>query len=174
MEQQPKRPRPVLYYSRYCQFCKDLGSQLQRANVSSVFDAFCVDGRMHALPAEVRAVPTIQLLDRFYVDDELEFFVATIKQDLNASPYDSYSINEKTLSSFSFVDGVAGAAENLNAGFMPVQQMSLNSTLPAIPTDMDVGTSKLTDMQMDAVEQYRDSELQPILEQQQPAGATAQ
>lgn len=171
MHFQQARPKPVLYYSRFCQFSNDLVSQLQRANVYHVFEAYCVDGRLHQLPGELRAVPTIQYLDRYYVDDELESFVATIKRDLEASPYDPYDPKAVT-SSFSYVEGLGtGGGESASAGFMPVKSMCLSSTLPAVPTEVEVGVGKLADVALEAVEQYRDSEIAGILQQQ--AGGSA-
>ena len=165
--QNSQKPKPVLFFSNYCQYSKDIIGLIQRSNLVNAFVPFCVDGRINKLPIEVKSVPTINFLDKYYTDDELDSFIATLKYDLTANPYDSFSLNDKGFSAcFSFIDD--NVSESINGGFMPLRQMNITDKLPDIPNEIDIANTKLSSLQISHLENYRDEEIRTILAEQQP------
>ena len=55
--------RYILFYSNYCQHCKDFVQQLYKSNFNEKFQKICVDGKNN-IPKEINTVPTI-IVSRF-------------------------------------------------------------------------------------------------------------
>lgn len=107
---QPGAGRHILFYSNYCQYCKELVSLIVKKNVKHMFLLVSVDdtSRRYTLPPVVDRVPMIITADKQVIsDDGLAPFVNALgaRQD-EVAPFAIQSGGLSAYSdSFSFLEG---------------------------------------------------------------------
>lgn len=99
--------KDLLFYSNYCEFCKEVINVLIKKNIRNRFLLVCVDTRKFDIPSFIKHVPSIlnSTTNEVYVDEEVykyidNVFLSTIQQQ-EISPLFSVYGNSMYSSSFS-------------------------------------------------------------------------
>lgn len=71
----------VLFYSNYCEYCKDINNLIVKKNVHEMFVFVCVDNKKYEIPVFVDRVPMVVTAAKHIVaDDSLIPFIDSLAQ----------------------------------------------------------------------------------------------
>lgn len=120
--------KDLLFFSNYCDFCKEIINTLVKKNIRNKFLLVCVDTRKYDIPTFVDRVPTILVVStgQTVTDENLCKYIDSIslntfKQDEISPMYTVYG-NSLYSSSFSSLNEDENAAENKNYVFLGHEQ----------------------------------------------------
>lgn len=114
-----KIEKHLLFYSNYCQFCKEIVDLVDKLRTRSLYLMICVDNNRTNIPKFVDCVPLIYTTDKRILKDEFVFeFVNYKKTDLSNNntdfpvPLDSRNKKCDFSNSYSFVDDLEVDSNN--------------------------------------------------------------
>jgi hypothetical protein len=138
-----KQTKYVLFYSNRCNHCKTFITQLNKNNIKSDFDFFCIDNNYKNIPPQIKSVPTILFKENNnlmigksvfnWLDEQIK--PVTNNQASQEGPLAwhgaemgcSYSDNYSFLDSDTSAEGTGGASIAHNFSFLSDGNPQFNS-----------------------------------------------
>lgn len=170
----PKSAEYVMFFSNYCNFSKDVISDITKKSLRDAFVFVCVDQAQHQLPAFVDRVPFVCNLatKQCYVDADIDVLLQSLRASANTGTFGQpFSYNECDVSDFECISG--GGDSDVN----PVTQsdtnmLDMNMYRISCQSEDDSGKSKNKASSSEMLDKYtaeRERDQQRILATMQPA-----
>jgi hypothetical protein len=112
--------KDLLFYSNYCEFCKDVISTLTKHNIREDFRLVCVDDKKYNIPNFIDRVPSILRVPggEVYMEEHLHEYLELKYKETNKmdeiSPMTSQYGNSLYSTNFSSLTGDDATLENKN------------------------------------------------------------
>ena len=100
-------PKPILFYSTYCQYSTEIITILQKKNLIDKFININISNSNYKIPSIIKQVPTILYQNKIYIDKELEQFINNItetNENKNIEAFFPSEMNSGIGSAYSYLE----------------------------------------------------------------------
>jgi hypothetical protein len=111
--------KDILFFSNYCEFCKEILGMITKNNLKEQFMMVCVDNKQLRLPPFVDRVPIIYTSDKkLFSDENLINYIQTKVVTTTLQPYALVGTNTGAYSeNFSFIETGDNLAEDFSINY---------------------------------------------------------